>query len=248
MTSSTKLRNASLRLSARLSLLFLVCFVLVTQMCGQSIVSTRSDTTSAYLAETGLVETVKFQMLCNPPVGAVMAYAGKWDETREIETGWMVCDGRILNAAEYPKLVEAIGESSGKLQIPNLSGRMIIGTGTGIESDTQFTKRALNDHGGEENHKLTIDELPSHGHDVIDPGHDHGNVPTHEGVIGEKGDKRSITSWHLGNQKTFKATTGLSVKKTGNDQAHNNMPPYWALHYLIKVSNTPLKVAKVLPK
>jgi microcystin-dependent protein len=170
-----------------------------------------------------------------------MAYAGKWSEEREIQTGWMLCDGRALDAGKYPELADALGQSNGSLQLPNLGGRTIIGVGKGKVRDgaKALTERALNDFGGEEVHILTTSEMPKHSHAVTDPKHKHGNVPTEEGRLGERGGFRSITSWNKGSQDTFEAATNISIDPTGGDLPHNNMPPYWALHYIIKVSPTP---------
>ena len=65
------------------------------------------------------------------PVGSVIAYAGnigKSDEPGEtnIESfGWMVCDGRILEAAQYPELFAVLGYKYGgsdeKFNIPKYS-------------------------------------------------------------------------------------------------------------------------------
>ncbi len=189
----------------------------------------------------GLVDRVAGLEAFAPPVGAVIAYAGKWSEEREIQTGWMLCDGRALDAAKYLELADALGQSEGKVQLPNLGGRTIVGVGKGTVKDAEMplTERKLNDFGGEEAHILTVPELPKHSHPVNDPQHKHGGLPTDEGQVGQEGSPRSITSWFKGSKDTDLASTNITIGSTGGDQPHNNMPPYWALHYIIKVSPTP---------
>lgn len=48
------------------------------------------------------------------PVGSVMAYAGARSTLVNMEqSGWMLCDGRTLQAAIYPELFAALGHSHG---------------------------------------------------------------------------------------------------------------------------------------
>lgn len=58
------------------------------------------------------------------PVGSIVAFAG--DVTKNVieSSGWMLCDGRMLNAAQYPLLFAVIGYryggSDGQFRIPRL--------------------------------------------------------------------------------------------------------------------------------
>lgn len=69
------------------------------------------------------------------PVGSVVAYAGvvsttpgdHYDPQASIEaTGWMLCDGRALEAAQYPELFVTLGYAhggeSGSFAIPDYRG------------------------------------------------------------------------------------------------------------------------------
>ena len=78
--------------------------------------------------------------------------------------------------------------------------------------------------GGEENHKLTISEMPSHDHmqrKVVDNNMSAVVINPHvEGVF--PGDELGIsqTSW-------FENKAPLTTSWSGDDQPHNNMPPYY---------------------
>lgn len=99
------------------------------------------------------------------------------------------------------------------------AGRVLIGAGT-ADSGTVYN---AGDKGGEEKHKLTVDELAEHTHDAIS-----GN-----------GGKKSITRWAIKGQGldtindsdiyNFNAT-----QPTGNNQPHNNMEPYKVVYIFMR--------------
>jgi microcystin-dependent protein len=194
---------------------------------------------AGYVAKHGLVAAAEFQALNGPPVGAVIAFVGPWDERREKQTGWMRCNGRTLKATDFPELAELLSVSQvGQIKLPDLSGRAIIGTGTG----EGLTKRDLFSLGGAETHKLTVDEMPSHGHAVTDPGHKHsfkfGHAflrPMDNGFPTARFDKGFEDS-----AETEQAKTSISIQASGGDKPCAIMPPFLALHYIIKVSSAPI--------
>lgn len=118
----------------------------------------------------------------------------------------------------------------GDMEIPNLSGRFIVGAGySGTTSLSQYDAYSI---GGEEKHKLKANEsgLPAHTHAV--------KAQTDCGVA----------VWQEGNYDGEIAGTGngavVTVDVTGTaqqcdtkdaDVAHENRPPYFALYKLIKV-------------
>lgn len=71
-----------------------------------------------------------------PPVGTIVAYAGAWDSSYEIN-GWMLCDGRQLSSVQFQELYNAIGiafggnSSTSTFCLPQLQGYFLRGvTGT----------------------------------------------------------------------------------------------------------------------
>lgn len=76
--------------------------------------------------------------------------------------------------------------------------------------------------GGEETHKLTIDEMPRHQPQAL--------LNTNDSNI-----TGSAINWQIVNNGRFYG--GDMFKSYGGDQPHNNMPPYIVVYGWVKVSN-----------
>lgn len=55
------------------------------------------------------------------PVGAVMRFTGP-----SLPAGWLLCDGSVVNKADYPALSAVIGNTYGKDRLPDWRGRALI--------------------------------------------------------------------------------------------------------------------------
>lgn len=106
----------------------------------------------------------------------------------DIPTGWVLCDG-----------------NNGT---PNLTDRFVLGAGNNY---------AVGSTGGEATHTLTIDEMPSHGHEYY----------TGKG-------EDTTKSGYAANAEISQVYQVLNTNSTGNSQPHNNMPPYYSLCYIMK--------------
>jgi microcystin-dependent protein len=99
----------------------------------------------------------------------------KFSAARNDHLGWMVCDGRTVNVADFQFLFNVIGYSFGgsgsQFVLPNPAGRVPGVIGRGLDSNPVFSTLtlALGSTIGEYQHKLTIPEIPSHNHGVA-PG------------------------------------------------------------------------------
>jgi microcystin-dependent protein len=103
--------------------------------------------------------------------------------------GYLLCDGSAVSRTVFPTLFAAIsttygpGDGATTFNIPNLSGSVPVGTGV---APGGITNRAMGTSGGEETHLLTVAEMPSHTHTVIDNGHTHQvNEPAHSHAVSQ---------------------------------------------------------------
>ena len=100
-----------------------------------------------------------------------------------------------------------------------LKGKFLVGVDS---SDTDFETSGKT--GGEKTHTLTVDEMPSHTHDMNDAVY--GNYKNRLGIRGDGGGGNGLIP-------SMMQTTGYSryiPTNTGGGQAHNNMPPYLAVY------------------
>lgn len=102
----------------------------------------------------------------------------------------------------------------GWVSFEEAAGRTLIGTGKG----QGLSDRRYREQGGAETHTLTVAELPSHTHEVIQ-------------MIGNNDiDGVDSTVLHSGEHHNEPRRSGA----TGDGQPHNNMPPFIALRYCRK--------------
>lgn len=139
------------------------------------------------------------------PTGTIM-----YSLTQNMGNGWLLCDGREVSRTTYAALFAEIGtrygdgDASTTFNLPDIRGRSPIGAGTG----SGLTFRDINSATvGEENHTLTVAELPSHSHTLIGPVNRTGEQGT--GVANH---------WR---QSDPSATTDAA----GGGQSHNTVHP-----------------------
>ena len=175
------------------------------------------------------------------PLGTVLPIASE-----SVPEGWMLCDGREISIEEYQELYDLIGTTYGAgdsafwaqvfypattFNIPDLRGRTIIGANNmgGEESDVIVEHLAqIGEKGGAEMHSLAEAELPEHTHEVQYFRRTYGSGAGHP-WNGTAGDYSSAGDPQWVSNSVVRAAGG------GGNQPHNNMQPYMALNYMMKV-------------
>jgi microcystin-dependent protein len=111
------------------------------------------------------------------PPGTIIANA-----STVVPNGYLNCDGSQISRTIFSALFAQIGgyygagDGSTTFNLPDLRGRSPIGAGQGAG----LSNRYLGEYSGEENHVLSVNEMPYHNHSIIDYGHSHSvNEPWH---------------------------------------------------------------------
>jgi microcystin-dependent protein len=153
------------------------------------------------------------------PKGGIIMWSGA---IADIPADWALCDG-----------VERTRTDGTKVTPPNLKDRFVIGAGNGY---------AVGATGGESAHTLTIAEMPSHTH--VQDAHTHIQNP-HRHTQAKKGveagsgedvaDNSTTDEWTTASTTATNQNTTATNQNAGSGSAHNNLPPYYALAFIMKL-------------
>jgi microcystin-dependent protein len=137
--------------------------------------------------------------------------------------GWAFCNGQLLAINQNQALFSLLGTTYGgngqnTFALPNLQGATPLHLGNGF---------VIGQTGGEVNHTVIASEMPAHSHQAY-------GVATTANLLPAASNALATSS---GNPYSGSApNTSLnssSVSSAGGSQAHNNMPPYLVLNYVI---------------
>lgn len=183
--------------------------------------------TGALIAAKQFIEAKEAHMV---DVGAVVMWV-----TTVIPPGWLLCDGDLVNTADYPELFAVLGYDYGgsgaQFGLPNMVDRSPMGAGAtvGIGGATGATT-----------HTLTASENGVHTHLLNDPGHSHRErVGNGAGayVLGGAGGSNPTVGNGLTTNTALMYTevtgTGIAVQNSAGGTPHNNLHPVRGVHFII---------------
>jgi len=166
------------------------------------------------------------------PIGGIIMWSGA---QADLPANWKICDGTVY------------GSGASQVITPNLVDKFVIAGGT-YDAVEELWKTSIGgtaqSEGGAATKTLASTELPSHTHDITDPGHQHTtNVDTgklfHAGGVadaiqyGGSGDYPG-TAFNMDDANTGITATDGQSGTTG--QAFDILPPYFAIAYIMRIS------------
>lgn len=179
-----------------------------------SFTGTPTAPTAADGTNTTQIATTAFVLTNGVPSGAILMWSGS---VASIPSGWSLCDG--TNST------------------PDLRNRFVVGAGDTYSVDaTGGSADAI---------------VVSHTHTVTDPGHQHDGTAYYRGEGADTSSdpsgnastfyhensghtRSSSNSFIEGGVRTESDTTGISISSTGSSGTNKNLPPYYALAYIMK--------------
>ena len=158
------------------------------------------------------------------PLGGIIAVTSN----AAIEN-FILCAGQKIQKVEFPELAALwaggpFDFDSTQLILPDLRQKFIIGT-AGVSLPLGST-------GGTASETLSINQMPVHTH--LQNAHSHGMPSRSNSAFGALGNiPRGNNSGTAVTYDTYETTA--TNQNAGGGQSHNNLPPYLALNYLIRV-------------
>lgn len=140
-----------------------------------------------------------------------------WSKSN-VPLGYLSCNGQAVSRVDYQALYDIIGTAYGMgdgvttFNVPNLSDRSPMGIGA--------TAGSVGSPSGSFTHTLTTDQMPAHTHGQTINGITANSAGTSGGGF----------KYGAANSNNTSPAATLSA---GNGQAHNNLHPVLAVHFII---------------
>jgi len=194
-----------------------------------------SPSTNTYVPISNGTTTGK--ALYNPvPIGGIIMWSGA---VADIPTGWALCNGQVVNGNTTPNLLDKFILGAGNAYNPGNTGGSSTTTPAGTIDNTAITPT-----GTVGNTTLTTAQIPAHSHTTTIKTC--GSEVAGYGLQAGSGSFRDRIYVTGGSTDTSSTGSGGSHNHTftGTSQSHNhtfagtsqaNLPPYYALAYIMRV-------------
>ena len=140
--------------------------------------------------------------------------------------GWAYCSGQLLPISQNTALYSIVGTTYGgdgrtTFGLPDMRGRVPVHSG-GNSAGPGLTPRQLGEKSGQETVTLTSSQIPPHSHPVSTATANRASPAGNFPAVANDGE----SNYYPDADASFPATGG-------GGQAHNNMPPYLAVNFII---------------
>lgn len=162
--------------------------------------------------------------MSEPFVGEIRMFAGNF-----APRGWAFCDGQLLAVSQNDALFSLFGTIYGgdgrtTFGLPDLRGRIPIHAGSG----PGLSPRRLGAKGGAENVTLTVNQLPSHGHNFRAVTGPADRTSPDAATVAE-----SVTNDIYNVEIPDSPLSSSAVSKVGGSRSHTNLMPFLCIHFIV---------------
>ncbi len=160
--------------------------------------------------------------MSEPFIGEIRMFAGTF-----APRSWAFCDGQLLGVSENEALFSLLGTIYGgdgrtTFGLPDLRGRIPVHAGAG----PGLSQRRLGSKFGFEQETLTVNQIPSHNHQI-----------KASNSVGNSKSGPQIAAGNLArvytNEVPDTALNAASITNTGGSRAHSNLMPTLCVHFII---------------
>lgn len=166
--------------------------------------------------------------MSEPYTGEVRLFGGTF-----APYGWLDCDGRLYNIADYDTLYALIGTAYGgdgetTFGVPDLRGRVPLHIGPRPGGSNY----ALGQIGGTEQITLQSPQMPAHTHLANAAATGQVASPANAIFATVQSDQQGVRIYST-NTTTTTQLNPASVSAAGGSQPHENMQPFLTIRYII---------------
>ncbi len=162
--------------------------------------------------------------MSEPFVGEIRMFAGNF-----APRGWAFCDGQLLAVTQNDALFSLLGTVYGgdgrtTFGLPDLRGRIPIHAGTG----PGLSQRRLGAKAGSEEVTLTVNQLPSHTHDLQALQQNAGTPNASGNLLAQT----PTVDLYI-TDPPFEGMNSNAVTAVGGSSSHTNLMPFLCIHFII---------------
>jgi len=163
--------------------------------------------------------------MSEPFVGEIRMFAGNF-----APRGWAFCDGQLLAVSQNDALFSLLGTIYGgdgrtTFGLPDMRGRIPVHAGTGPGLNTI----RLGAKAGAEDVTLTVNQLPSHKHNVSA----NSAAATSSDPTGNVTANTAPTNVYSSSLATPQTMNSAAITATGGSRSHSNLMPSLCVHFIM---------------